>query len=206
MRAARRTNGRSIVGGLLASLAVLLGTAGLALGHAELDTVSPADGSIVSAAPNQIVMTFTEALNPAKSSIVLVDGAGSTIAQGGSVSPTAPKQMTLDLPGLVPGAYQVRWTSASAADGDIARGTTSFTYSAPSPPPTEAPSPSASPSAPSSAGVSAEPSLAATPTPSLSPSSPTASTTDALIPLLVVVIAVLAVGAWLLRGRSRRPG
>jgi copper transport protein len=171
------------------------------LAHAELETVSPADGAVVTEVPAEIVMTFSEALDPDKSSIVVVDASGTTVVSGGVVDSAEPTRMVLALSGLEAGAYELRWTSASAEDGDIDRGTTSFTYSPPpSPSPTVAATaaPSASPSAP----PSATPAPTASPTPSAD-GAPAASSTDILLPIVAALAVVVLLGAWLLRNRAR---
>jgi methionine-rich copper-binding protein CopC len=189
----------------------LLIAPGLALAHAELATVSPKDKSTVPP-PTQIVMTFTENLDPAGSNIRLVDPTGKVVAQGGTIDASTPKQMTLAVSNLGPGAYTIRWTSKSAQDGDIARGTTTFTATAATPPP---PLPSAEPSA-----SSAQPSVAASPSPSASAlaspsdvpsvapspsggSGTTTSASDAVVPVVVGVVVIGGLAWWLLRNRSR---
>ena len=197
--------GRSV--SLLAAVFIVaLAVPAAVLGHAELDTMTPANGSTVSAAPAQIVATFTEPLDPSKSSLVLVTAGGAQLASGGVVAADDAKKMTLALASLAAGAYEIRWTTASALDGDLDRGTTTFTY-APA-------APSASPSSAASATLAA--STAATPPPSVAASvapSPSGngqpastSTSDLLIPIVVAVILVAGLGYWLLRGRSASGG
>ena len=93
--------GRSVT--LLAAVAfsVALAAPAAVFGHAELDTITPANGSTVTTAPTEIVATFTEALDPSKSSIVVLNAAGAQVATGGTVDSTDTKKMTLALPSLV---------------------------------------------------------------------------------------------------------
>jgi methionine-rich copper-binding protein CopC len=197
------------------SVAVALATASAFLvllpmsvfGHAELDTMSPADKSTVAlASVTEIVATFTEDLDPSGSNLALVDAAGKVVAKGGTVDATNKKQMTLDLSstGLTEQTYTVRWTSKSAQDGDLDRGTTTFTTAAG---PTTVPSPSPSAASSTEASLSASPSAPPSAAPSPSPSGGTGtstSSTDALIPIVVVLLVIAALGLWLLRGRGRR--
>jgi methionine-rich copper-binding protein CopC len=199
---------RALAGVAFAGLCLLIAP-GLALAHAELDTMTPADKSTVPA-PTQVVATFTENLDASGSNLRILDATGKVIAQGGAIEASAPKQMTLAVSNVGPGTYTIRWTSKSAADGDIARGTTTFTATAATPPPA---SPSAEPSA-----SSAEPSAAASPSLFASPSDVTSagplpsgtdtpggsttSGTDAIVPI-VVGIAVLGGLGWWMRSRSR---
>jgi methionine-rich copper-binding protein CopC len=196
----------------LAALSALLALAtmfpAVVLGHAELASASPADKATVVGSPPEIVFTFTEPVVPSKSSLKLVDGGGRIVADGSTVDPTDAKTIHLVVTPQPPGAYTVRWTTASALDGDIAHGTTTFTIVAASPSPTMAPSTSMAPS------IAASP----TPSPSEGASSPSASaapsggtgtpasTSDAVIPVIAAVLILAALGLWLLRSRSRRVG
>jgi len=193
----------TIASGLLAGLLL---TPAIVLGHAELDTATPKDKSTVQTSPTEIVMTFTEPVVPSKSSIKLVDASGSVIAQGSTVDAGDAKTMRLALSPLDPATYTVRWTTASALDGDLDHGTTTFTVAAaPSVAPSASPAPSAATApAPASAGASvAPPSVAPTPSPPSAPTTPAASTSDALIPVVIALIVLAALGLWLMRGRSR---
>jgi len=198
--------GRSV--SVLAAFAFIaaLAAPSAVLGHAELDTMTPATGSTVTAAPAQIVATFTEPLDPAKSSLVLVTSGGAQVASGGVVAADDAKKMTLALPSLAAGAYEIRWTTASALDGDLDRGTTTFTYAPAAP--SASPSSAASATPAASAAATPSPSIAATvaPSPSGTGQPASASTSDLLIPIVVAVILVAGLGYWLLRGRSRSSG
>jgi methionine-rich copper-binding protein CopC len=178
------------------------------LGHAELDTASPADKSTVTGSPPELVFTFTEPVDPKKSSLKLVDSSGAIVADGSTVDPSDTKKMHLVVPTQPPGEYTVRWTTASALDGDIAHGTMTFTIVAASPSPSVAHSASASASASAAASEPASPSpAAASPSPSPSGGSGTpTSTSDAVIPVIGALVVLAAFGLWLLRSRSRRVG
>ncbi len=196
---------RSVVAVVLATLILLL-VPGFASAHAELDTVSPKDKSTVEGTPT-IKMTFTETLDPAKSSITLVDSGGAIIDGSSVATPGASKTMTFTPNGdLAPGTYTIRWTSASAQDGDIARGTTTFTVTAPSTSPSEEPTASASASTAASVAPSVAPSPSEAPSASPAPTTPASSTSDALIPIIVVLAVLAGLGIWLLRGRGRASG
>jgi len=194
-----------VVPALLAVLA-LAAMPALALGHAELDSATPAPDSTIEIAPAELVATFTEALDGSKSSLEVRDPAGSVVASGGAELLGADGiTMTLPLPALGNGTYEVRWTSA-ATDGHIERGTFSFTVSAP-------PSPSPSPSAEPTASPSPTPSAIASPTATPSPS-PTdgganpaseAGGLDAstLLPIAVAILVVVAIAAYVMRNRGK---
>ena len=181
---------------------LLLLAPGAVLGHAELDTATPADKSSVPP-PTEVVLTFTETLDPSKSSIKLADAGGQIVAEGSTVDTGNTKTMRLVTPNLAAGAYTVRWISASAQDGDLDHGTTTFTVTA-----AASPSPSAAPSADGSVEPSAAESPSATaapsdaPSPSAPPTTPATSTSDAIIPIVVVLVVLAGLGVWLLRGRG----
>jgi methionine-rich copper-binding protein CopC len=198
----------SLRAALSAAIVLLTLAPASALGHAELATASPADKSTVTGSPPEIVFTFTEPVVPAKSSLKLVDSSGAIVADGSTVDPADAKKMHLVIPTQPPGKYTVRWTTASALDGDIAHGITTFTIAATSPSPSVAPSEGASPSAvPSEAASPSAPaaSPSASPSPSGGTGTPT-STSDAVIPVIAALIVLAALGFWLLRSRSRRVG
>jgi copper resistance protein C len=193
---------------VLSAVVILLTLAPTVLGHAELDTASPADKATVATTPTEIVFTFTEPVAPANSSLKLVDASGTIVAEGSTVDPADPKTMRLPVSPQPPGTYTVRWTTKSALDGDLDHGTTTFTIAAASASPSEAPSEAASTSAaPSGAASPSAP--AASPVASPSPSGGTGtsnSTSDAVIPVVAALIVLAALGFWLLRSRSRRVG
>jgi copper resistance protein C len=185
---------------LLAALALAL-PPGVAA-HSELKTADPADGAVLSAPPAEVVLTFTDTLDPAKSSVTLHDAAGTEIAKG-AVDPTDDAVMRLTPPALDPGTYEIRWTSA-ALDGDLLRGILHFTLTAPTPSPTPTATPSAAPSA--SPSPSAAPSVIPSPSPSASPGPASTSASDVILPILAALVLVGVLGAVLLRGRSRGGG
>jgi methionine-rich copper-binding protein CopC len=196
-----------LAGAIVAGLVTALLVPAIALAHAELDKATPADKSTVQGSPTEILMTFTEAVDPAKSSIKLVDASGAVVADGSTVSSGNPKLIRLAISTvLAPATYTVRWTTASAVDGDLDHGTTTFTVAAAA---SVEPSASTAPSAPtasSSAAASVAPSSVApsvAPSPSSPPTTPATSTNDAVIPIIVALILLVGLGAWLLRSRAR---
>ncbi len=195
------TGRRALVASALALLILLIAT-GSALAHSELVSSDPADKAVLATSPTTITLTFSEDLDPGKSSFKLVGPAG-TIGTG-SVS-ADPVAMTLDGLALDPGDYEIQWTSA-ALDGDILRGTLTFTVSEASPTPSPEP-PSAEPEA--TAAPSGEPSAVptpeatATPAPSAAPVEPSDTSGDVVLPIVIALVLVAGVGAYVLR-RSRR--
>ena len=150
-------------------------------------------------------LTFTETLDPSKSSIKLADAGGQIVAQGSTVDSGDTKTMRLVTPNLAAGTYTVRWISASAQDGDLDHGETTFTViAATPPPPSDAPSAEASVE-PLGCRVAVAPTAAPSvaPSPSAPPTTPATSTSDAIIPIVVVLVVLAGLGFWLLRGRAR---
>lgn len=186
---------------LAAATLTLLATPIVVLAHAELETATPADGSLLDVPPTEIVLTFTEELDP-DSHMELNGPDGAQVASGG-VDPGNALAMRIEPPGLEPGAYQILSTAIAAHDGAVARETLAFTISEPTPAPTERPTatPSASPSA--TAVPSAAPSVAPSPSPSTEGTAGGAA--DIILPIVALILIVAVLGAWLLN-RSRGRG
>ena len=190
---------------LAAAMAVLLVPA-LVLAHAELDTPTPADNSLVPPPVAEVSGIYSEAMTPTGSSIVVKDTSGTTVASG-TVDPEDNTRMVAT-PGtpLGTGTYNVEWTSV-ATDGHVERGTWTFTVGIAAPSVSSAPastSPSASPSAAPTAAATPVPSVAPAPVPSAGGSS-TGSGGDAILPIIVALIVLGAGAAYLLSRRNRPP-
>ena len=94
--------------------------------HAHLVASSPGAGEVVAEAPEQLVLVFSEPLEPF-SKIDLVDEAGTTVIAGAGVVDAGDSyQLVVPLPALPDGVYTVQWQSLSAADGHTAAGFFSF--------------------------------------------------------------------------------
>jgi methionine-rich copper-binding protein CopC len=92
--------------------------------HAFLSSASPAVGSTTQASPSQIVLTFTESLEPAFSHVEVRGPGGVTLGAGARISG---KQMVIPVHGrLQPGAYHVTWR-ATASDTHKTQGDFTFT-------------------------------------------------------------------------------
>ena len=113
---------------LLALFLTLLFPA-IASAHAILLRSDPAKDSVLSIAPKQVRMWFSEALNPAFSTAVVVNGENKRVDnRDARVSSTDQTEMDVTLqPNLPPAVYIVIWRTDSAADGHILRG--SFIFS-----------------------------------------------------------------------------
>ncbi|HLF28513.1 MAG TPA: copper resistance protein CopC [Anaerolineae bacterium] len=113
---------------LLAIVAALI-TAGLASAHADFARSDPAPNSMLSAAPAQVRLWFTEPIEPGFSSITVLFEDGATVDAADSlVSPADPTQLTVSLAEQREGTYIVAWRVLSAVDGHLTSG--SFVFAA----------------------------------------------------------------------------
>lgn len=106
----------------LTAALLALGTSA-ARAHAFLDHASPLVGSTVSAAPHEVVLTFTQSLEPAFSSVSVTDASGAQVSQG--KAQVGGSTMRVGLKPLAAGTYRVRWHALSV-DTHTTQG--SFTF------------------------------------------------------------------------------
>ncbi|HEX9133242.1 MAG TPA: copper resistance protein CopC, partial [Ktedonobacteraceae bacterium] len=101
----------------------------VASAHAILLRSDPAKDSVLSAAPQQVRMWFSEGLNPAFSTAVVVNGDNKRVDnRDAHVSSNDQTEMDVTLQAnLPPAVYIVIWRTDSAADGHVLRG--SFIFS-----------------------------------------------------------------------------
>lgn len=110
--------------GLAAALALALSSAAFA--HAKPEKSDPPANAAV-AAPQAVAIDFTETLEPAFSSIVVVDAAGAPAqAAKAVVDASDRKRMSVALKPLQAGVYTVKWV-ALATDGHRTQGRYTFT-------------------------------------------------------------------------------
>jgi methionine-rich copper-binding protein CopC len=200
---------RNAAGALLVIVLASLVLPGALFAHAELDTATPAEGSTVTEPVTEVSGTYTQRMKVDGSSLIVKDSTGATVAEGGRDASNNKLMVATPSTPLGPGSYRVEWTSNSAQDNEIARGTWEFTVAA-APTPSSTPVVTAAPTA--SAAQSAPPTPApATPVPSVAPTprpsadgSASGSGGDALLPIIVAVI-VLGAGAVYLLSRRDRP-
>jgi len=92
-----------------------------ALAHAFLDHASPLVGSTVRTAPREVVLWFTEKLEPAFSRVTVQNAAGARVDRGNSHA--SGNQLRVSLGALPPGTYRVMWRVVSvdthATEGDF---------------------------------------------------------------------------------------
>jgi copper transport protein len=123
---------RLLIAALLAvCLALVL--PGTSEAHAILLRSDPAKDAVLSVAPDQVRMWFSETLNPAASTAAVVNQANQRIDKRNAfVSPDDATEMDVSLqPNLSPGVYVVVWRTDSADDGHVLTGSFLFTVTRP---------------------------------------------------------------------------
>jgi hypothetical protein len=112
---------------VLVSFALLALPSAVARAHAMLDHASPSVGSTVSPAPKAVTLTFTEALEPAFSTIEVQNAQGAKVQAGkAAVVSGNGAQLRAALKPLPPGSYKVIWHVLSV-DTHRTQGDFSFT-------------------------------------------------------------------------------
>ena len=82
--------------------------------HAFLDHALPAVGSTVHESPRAVRLWFTEPLEPAFSSVRVLDKSGKEVDAGDShVDSAEPMVLAASVPALAPGTYRVVWRVVS---------------------------------------------------------------------------------------------
>jgi methionine-rich copper-binding protein CopC len=95
--------------------------------HAHIEHAVPAAGSAVHASPKEVELSFSEALEPAFSSVDVLDQKGGHVEEGKTqFGPDDAKVMRIALAPLAPGAYTVVWRALSI---DTHRSSGRFTFS-----------------------------------------------------------------------------
>lgn len=117
---------------LLGAMLVLLALSATAMAHAEMKSCTPAINGTVETAPDKVVCTASEAMDPKGSSLAVFDAMGMQVDKKDSaVDLNDPDRVTisvsLDTAMIKDGEYTVKWTTLSAADGDEAKGEFKFT-------------------------------------------------------------------------------
>ncbi|HUO65291.1 MAG TPA: copper resistance protein CopC [Terriglobales bacterium] len=108
------------------ALATLLLLGSTASGHAFLERAEPRAGSTVRAAPAQVRVWFTERLEPAFSTLEVVNERGERVDTGPArVDETSPATLQVSLKPIEPGTYRVKWRVLSV-DTHVTEGDFTF--------------------------------------------------------------------------------
>jgi copper resistance protein C len=117
--------------GLKRFAAALAAIAGLAIcapafAHAFLDHASPRVGSTVARSPERVSVWLTEELEPAFSTLRVMDAQGKRVDRDDKqVDPADHTVMHVSVPDLPPGKYRVIWRALSA-DSHVTEGDFTF--------------------------------------------------------------------------------
>ncbi|HEX3846037.1 MAG TPA: copper resistance CopC family protein [Steroidobacteraceae bacterium] len=95
----------------------------LAWGHAKLQATVPAADATVPA-PKSLSLKFNEEVRLA---VLTVSNAGKTIPVKIDTGAAAAREVSVALPILAPGTYEVAWSAMSSGDGHVVKGRFSFT-------------------------------------------------------------------------------
>lgn len=182
--------------GALVVLVVLTLTAlvPLAQAHAEPESCTPPIDGTVEIAPDKVVCTATQALDPDGSKLEVFDASGMQVDTGDSAVDLADPDrktisVTLDSAKMSAGVYTVKWETFSVDDNEDASGEFKFTVvGSPAPQSTAAATTSAEPTA-----TVAAPEPTAAPAPS-TPATTLPTTGAAMSNLGFVLIALLGLG------------
>jgi len=94
--------------------------------HAGIVKFEPGRRAVLRASPRHISVAFAETIEPAYSSLVLLDAKGKEPPHGKShVEPNDPKRLLMSIEPLAPGAYTVRYKALSL-DGHVVSGEYGF--------------------------------------------------------------------------------
>lgn len=172
------TRRRTAMAMLALILALGFGTAWgtSAAAHAKLKASFPARDAIIGAAPEQVLLTFSEETSPTKSGGSVTDAAGAVVSNAFRVNLARRTQATIDVrSALPPGAYTVRYNTFTEDDSGVEQGAFTFTVREGAPIPTP----------PSADALAAAAPAAATP-----------ATTENGVPLAAwLLLAAVAAGA-----------
>lgn len=93
--------------------------------HAALRSSDPGANAFLQRAPARVTLTFTEPIDSRSSTIQLLDAQGSVVETG---PPTVSGvTMSVELPQIGPGIYNVLWGNVSRIDGHAIKGSFPFT-------------------------------------------------------------------------------
>jgi hypothetical protein len=94
---------------IVAAIAVLVAFTGNVLAHVALDHASPRVGSTVNSAPQDVVLWFTENIEPTFSTIEVRNEQGAAMQAGKATAGADRTQLRVPLKALPPGTYKVIW-------------------------------------------------------------------------------------------------
>lgn len=100
---------------------------GAVMAHAVVERTMPASGSVISAAPDNVIIYFDAELEPFFSKVIVKDAKGEKVSVGdGELARDSRKILTTKLSATGRGTYHVYWNVVSH-DGHRAKGDFGFT-------------------------------------------------------------------------------
>ena len=123
-----------LIAPLIVGIATLTVPAAATTAHTELITTTPLDGATLPAAPDEVVLEFSDELNAEGSGLVVADEEGTVLAEGSLDLAVADRNVLRAELGAVSGRITVTWTS-HAVDGHRAEGSLTFIVGKPATPP-----------------------------------------------------------------------
>ncbi len=93
--------------------------------HAALRSSDPAANAFLQRAPARVTLTFTEPIDSRSSTVQVLDARG-TVVETGPVAVSG-ATMSVELPQIGPGIYNVLWGNVSRIDGHAIKGSFPFT-------------------------------------------------------------------------------
>jgi copper transport protein len=95
--------------------------------HATLVRSEPPAGALLTTAPKELVLEFSERLDPSFSAVRLLDSKSQVVNAGpGGIDPAAPRVLRLPLAELPKDSYTAVWKVRSADDGHVTEGSVPF--------------------------------------------------------------------------------
>ncbi|MBI3978029.1 MAG: copper resistance protein CopC [Chloroflexi bacterium] len=120
--------GPALLRGLVLGLVMVVVGHGLALAHANLVRSEPEANAVLDAAPGELRLWFSEAVELRFCEVHLLDREGRRLELVGPLraDPADAGAVRAPLPPLPPGVYTVVWRALSAVDGHVTAGTFAF--------------------------------------------------------------------------------
>lgn len=106
---------RALLAASVVAIGIVLAVAAPASAHATLESSTPEQNSVVAGAPNQVTLTFDEAVGVSADSIRVFDPNGGRVDDANTVATSNPDEIEIALrSGLGDGTYTVAWHVISA--------------------------------------------------------------------------------------------
>lgn len=190
------------------TLLAILGVVVPAAAHSDLRSSTPASGASLDSPPQQVVLTFSEEVDPRYANVTLTAGGGRPHALSQEVAGNRVAAEVDEATAKTSGRWSVGYRVVSA-DGHPITGVLTFTVKLPAQPTPSPPSPISSSPGPSQSSTATQPTSLATAAVAPAEDSQTGTTGPAFSVILMILIgaavAMMALGAAVWRARSKSP-